>query len=101
MRRQGELADRYDCECTKNQAGCDKYEELEDANCICTAGTPCESACAASYCAGMDSDAACDACWDALTGDEPCYATTDTACDADAACKAFLDASSASCDALP
>src|SRR5262249_16648463 len=48
-----------DCECAKNQAGCDKYDALEDANCICGDGSPCGAACAASYCKDLDADTAC------------------------------------------
>src|SRR5262245_29659605 len=60
-----------ECECAKHQAGCDKYYVLEDEGCICGAGTPCETACGASYCTNGNPTATCVACWDTLTGEEP------------------------------
>jgi hypothetical protein len=88
-----------DCECAKNQAGCDAYYALEDEHCYCGAMAPCAQQCAASACAGMDFDATCEACASGL--DDTCYDAAYTACESDADCNAFITASSASCDALP
>jgi len=88
------------CECTKHQAGCDKYGELEDQNCACNAGAPCEMACK-GYCGGGMFDMACEACFTGLADNAPCYAATTTACQMDPVCKEYEDASDASCANLP
>lgn len=88
-----------DCVCAKNQAGCDAYGQLEMANCYCGATAPCAQACAASLCADLDPDAACNTCMDGL--DDACYDATSQACAADAACAAYDSASTAACANLP
>ena len=89
-----------ECECNKNEAGCDKYYTLEDEQCYCGAAAPCLASCTV-YCANDDDelDPACDTCDDGL--DDTCYDAAATACAADPECNAFLQATTASCNALP
>jgi hypothetical protein len=89
-----------ECECAKNEAGCDAYWEAEDASCYCGAGAACAEACAASYCTDDEQwDEACNTCAEAL--DDTCYEAAATTCDGDPACAAYLEASDASCANLP
>ena len=88
-----------ECECAKNQAGCDAYGKLEKDSCYCGATAPCAMACAATVCADLDSDAACDMCIE--TADESCWDAASMACATDADCTAYAMASETSCANLP
>jgi hypothetical protein len=88
-----------ECECANNQAGCDVYYQFESQRCYCGEGAPCAQACAASACADMEWDMACEACAEML--DDTCYDAAVADCEADATCSAFIAASNASCQGLP
>jgi hypothetical protein len=89
-----------ECECAKNEAGCDAYWEAEDASCYCGAGAACGEACAASYCSDDTQwDEACNTCAEAL--DDTCFEAASATCEGDPACAAYMEASEISCADLP
>ncbi len=88
------------CECDLNEAGCDRYWELEDDACYCGANAPCAAQCTV-YCGNDDDelDPACDACDDDL--DDVCFDAAQAACAGDADCSAYMAALNDHCDPLP
>jgi len=81
-----------ECVCNANLDGCDSYWEVMSNACACGVGSPCEAACANS-CQNEVDDPNCDACWESLGDEAPCYAEADAACASDPACAGYLDAS--------
>ncbi|HEY1953954.1 MAG TPA: hypothetical protein VGH28_00030 [Polyangiaceae bacterium] len=59
--------------------------DLSMGSCSCGDAGACETACAASLCAGQTASATCDPCVS-----KKCYPNAKTSCDADPGCKAWL-----------
>jgi hypothetical protein len=82
----------FDCCAQRSPGALDRYGE-SFAQCACTSPGTCATECEASWCAGVEADAACETC---LAGAASCEDSALDACEKDVTCAPMLDCATAS-----